>query len=411
MIATSTIADAVFTDAAATKRFLAECLARLRIHRRLLCAGVKCLYAVCAEIPTRASSTTAAPGSRADGSHAPARGSLDDLDDGAVPFAQLTQRECHSLALGRPVGDYLSYPHTLRALGQLAAPELGRAIAGCIDAMEALDRDAVVLREVASLPERTNAVDRPPWSVGAELDELRAVAGDLARLAEGPLPNTDTPDNPVRQPAVLLGDSTVRSGSSLAGRRRLVLAAAQAAGHRSRLQTPFDRLRVRAVHTIDVVLRRLLVPPASLPLYEIAYYGNESARALQASMSGHPRSVLKMALGRPQRFLGDACGAAGEEGTLSARLPDTSIAYLLHLECGRLINMHDWMCAFAAVVAAQPPSKKPSKRRSSHAQHDAIDETLQARFARAVSELQLMGFIKATERKTDHVTRLTFGSV
>ena len=32
-----------------------------------------------------------------------------------------------------------------------------------------------------------------------------------------------------------------------------------------------------------------------------------------------------------------------------------------------------------------------------------------ARFIRAVSELQFLGFVKATKRKTDHVERLTWG--
>jgi origin recognition complex subunit 3 len=33
----------------------------------------------------------------------------------------------------------------------------------------------------------------------------------------------------------------------------------------------------------------------------------------------------------------------------------------------------------------------------------------QARFARVVAELQILGFIKTSSKKTDHVARLTFG--
>jgi origin recognition complex subunit 3 len=36
---------------------------------------------------------------------------------------------------------------------------------------------------------------------------------------------------------------------------------------------------------------------------------------------------------------------------------------------------------------------------------------LQARFARAVSELQFLGLVKPTKRKQDHVARLTWGYV
>ena len=37
-----------------------------------------------------------------------------------------------------------------------------------------------------------------------------------------------------------------------------------------------------------------------------------------------------------------------------------------------------------------------------------VDPRLHARFSRAVSELQFLGFIKPSKRKTDHVERLTF---
>ena len=33
-------------------------------------------------------------------------------------------------------------------------------------------------------------------------------------------------------------------------------------------------------------------------------------------------------------------------------MPDLCIVYKLHLECGKLINLFDWMQAFRAVVGA-----------------------------------------------------------
>jgi origin recognition complex subunit 3 len=72
---------------------------------------------------------------------------------------------------------------------------------------------------------------------------------------------------------------------------------------------------------------------------------------------------------------------------------DVSILYKLHLECGRLINLYDWFVAFKSIV--DPKETQESK-------------TLQIRFMKATTELQFMGFIKPTERKTDHVERLTW---
>ena len=37
-----------------------------------------------------------------------------------------------------------------------------------------------------------------------------------------------------------------------------------------------------------------------------------------------------------------------------------------------------------------------------------VSDRMHARFSRAVSELQFLGFIKPSKRKTDHVERLTF---
>lgn len=76
-------------------------------------------------------------------------------------------------------------------------------------------------------------------------------------------------------------------------------------------------------------------------------------------------------------------------------MPDTAILFKLHEECGRLINLYDWLHAFTEIVA---PGEQP-------------DRTMQARFMQGVMELQHLGFIKKTGRKTDHVSRLTWGQL
>ncbi|CAG9127121.1 unnamed protein product [Plutella xylostella] len=40
--------------------------------------------------------------------------------------------------------------------------------------------------------------------------------------------------------------------------------------------------------------------------------------------------------------------------------------------------------------------------------YDLLEATLKVRFTRAVAELQFLGFIKTSKRKTDHVMRLTW---
>lgn len=97
-------------------------------------------------------------------------------------------------------------------------------------------------------------------------------------------------------------------------------------------------------------------------------------------------------------------------------LPDIAIAYQLHLECGKLINLHDWLQAFASVVELVPPkaedeSGEAADNSSKTPKTAAAREPsllTQARFARAVAELQFLGFVKPSTRKADHVARLTW---
>uniref|UniRef100_A0A8C9RU53 Origin recognition complex subunit 3 n=1 Tax=Scleropages formosus TaxID=113540 RepID=A0A8C9RU53_SCLFO len=92
-----------------------------------------------------------------------------------------------------------------------------------------------------------------------------------------------------------------------------------------------------------------------------------------------------------------------DSGIISSAAPDICIIYKLHLECGRLINLYDWLEAYATVATAAE-GKDPSA-----IEGGKVDELKHARFIRAVSELEFLGFVKSTKQKTDHVARLTWG--
>uniref|UniRef100_W5NJX2 Origin recognition complex subunit 3 n=1 Tax=Lepisosteus oculatus TaxID=7918 RepID=W5NJX2_LEPOC len=92
-----------------------------------------------------------------------------------------------------------------------------------------------------------------------------------------------------------------------------------------------------------------------------------------------------------------------EEGAISNAAPDICIVYKLHLECGRLINLYDWLEAYRTVVAAAEGKDRDGTEAGT------FDEEKHARFIRAVSELEFLGFVKNTKQKTDHVARLTWG--
>jgi len=57
--------------------------------------------------------------------------------------------------------------------------------------------------------------------------------------------------------------------------------------------------------------------------------------------------------------------------------------------------LYDWLQAFSTVIEANEDE-------------DDISSEIHARFARAVAELQLLGYVKPTKKKADTVARLTY---
>ncbi|KAK0153350.1 Origin recognition complex subunit 3 [Merluccius polli] len=134
--------------------------------------------------------------------------------------------------------------------------------------------------------------------------------------------------------------------------------------------------------------RSYLAPPETQPLYEVCYYS--SSTVLRRHLNATPRTSIQTALSSPYHYLQND-KLLTEDGVSNAA-PDICIVHKLHLECGRLINLYDWLEAYATVVSAAE-GKDP----------DSED------YGKAVSELEFLGFIKSTKQKTDHVARLTWG--
>ncbi|XP_055981059.1 origin recognition complex subunit 3 isoform X2 [Sorex fumeus] len=168
----------------------------------------------------------------------------------------------------------------------------------------------------------------------------------------------------------------------------------------SKKQTKFEVLREKVVNFIDSLVREHLVPPETQPLHEVVYFS--AAHVLREHLNAAPRIALHTALNNPYYYLKNEA-LKTEEGCIPNVAPDICIAYKLHLECSRLINLVDWSEAFATVVTAAEQMDVNSVT------SEERNEIIHARFIRAVSELELLGFIKPTKQKTDHVARLTWG--
>uniref|UniRef100_A0A8D0KFZ6 Origin recognition complex subunit 3 n=1 Tax=Salvator merianae TaxID=96440 RepID=A0A8D0KFZ6_SALMN len=163
--------------------------------------------------------------------------------------------------------------------------------------------------------------------------------------------------------------------------------------------TKFEVLRFDVVDFIDGLVRHFLAPAEMQTLNEVMYF--REASVLREHLNAAPRVALHTALNDPNFYLKSEA-LKSDVGCISNTAPDICIAYKLHLECGRLINLVDWLEAFSTVVLVAENTDSTAK--------DQIDDVIHARFIRAVSELELLGFIKPTKQKPDHVARLTWGS-
>ncbi|KAI9347169.1 origin recognition complex subunit 3 N-terminus-domain-containing protein [Zopfochytrium polystomum] len=131
-----------------------------------------------------------------------------------------------------------------------------------------------------------------------------------------------------------------------------------------------------------------------LPFCEIYQFGDW--KHLKRSFMPQPRAVVKIALQSPKLYLGcSRCGA--DPRTSDCESEDISLVYCLHLECGHLINLYDLLTSFSLIVKSRSPNTP--------------DVEIQARFVKAVAELEFLGFVKQTSRKTDHLQRLTWSSI
>jgi len=158
---------------------------------------------------------------------------------------------------------------------------------------------------------------------------------------------------------------------------------------------PYDTIRTEVVSALLAAFTEHLIPPSSLPLHEVTTF--TSLAAVKRHLVGAPRAALHTALTQPGEYLRVPELAISDPGEIPATFPDLAIGYKLHLECPRLINVFDWLTCWNSIVTGEEDD------------HAEIPARQQARFARVVAELQMLGFIKSSNKKTDHVARLTFG--
>ncbi|KAH9484392.1 Origin recognition complex subunit 3 [Psilocybe cubensis] len=177
-----------------------------------------------------------------------------------------------------------------------------------------------------------------------------------------------------------------------------------------------------------------LRPLEDCELWDVWYTGHTpfSSELLNPSI----RASMMSGLLRPHDFAVDFSIPLKEPPPEKAiwELPDTSILFKRYLDSGRMINVYDWFESFKTVLDTQREKIQdlqvqepatPKKRRGQKSKMQPVEKQetpkamtaeeeekwnleVQARFVRALHELDYLGFIKHTGRKADHVLRTYF---
>ncbi|XP_035686043.1 origin recognition complex subunit 3-like [Branchiostoma floridae] len=275
-------------------------------------------------------------------------------------------RELYSLVLESNVWETQGYKDAFNLLRLMARDDLVSVLGQCVEKLEGWTES----------------------DVSDVIMEVQTYMAQLDSLGDG---SQEEQEEPEERPKERLSKTTKLH--DLQNRLR------ESAKQKKKL-TKYEVLRNKILDYLDEIFRTHLPSPTTLPLHEVYYY---RVSTLRRHMNAAPRAAIQTALSNPYYYLQDET-LKSEDGTIPNTAPDVCIAYKLHLECGRLINLYDWLQAFVMLVHSGEENDGAGTSKQ-----NKVDEVLQARFIRAVSELQFLGFIKPTKRKTDHVARLTWG--
>ncbi|XP_069052563.1 origin recognition complex subunit 3 [Lepisosteus oculatus] len=281
-------------------------------------------------------------------------------------------RELHVTCLERNVWECEEYASALQLLRILAKDELVAALRQCSGILE-----SVKSKELRCVSEQLNDF------IGRfeQLDKDRSAEGECTEEGEDASPRP-----------------RLQKKTDLFHLQKTLLEMKES--RRTKKLSRFEVLRNEALDFIETLVKKHLVPPEAQALHEVCYYSSHGT--VRCRLNAAPRTSIQTALSSPYCYLqNDALKS--EEGAISNAAPDICIVYKLHLECGRLINLYDWLEAYRTVVAAAEGKDRDGTEAGT------FDEEKHARFIRAVSELEFLGFVKNTKQKTDHVARLTWG--
>lgn len=111
----------------------------------------------------------------------------------------------------------------------------------------------------------------------------------------------------------------------------------------------YERVLWECIDYIHNIFEKHLVPFTKGPVFNELYVFSD-CNSVRRHIVGAPRSALHNALSNPCHYLQCKCCALRDDEQILPAMPDISVAYKLHLECNKFINLFDWLQSFAMVI-------------------------------------------------------------
>ncbi|CAH1997447.1 unnamed protein product [Acanthoscelides obtectus] len=278
-------------------------------------------------------------------------------------------RELYAVAVSRDITKSDEYKESFQLLGFLSKVELISKLSAIIDILS----PKLTSVEQNKIAEFVNKLEQYLKSMNDfNMEELQDAVEEIETEA--------------------LADETIDSRQQF--REKLLGMAKQKS---AKQLNKYEQLRKEVLDLLSNAFEEYLVEPKSFYLHEIFFFDDVS---IQNNIVGTHRTAIHNALNDPQYYLQCSCCEIPNSTSIRHTMPDICIAYKLHLECGKMINLYDWLQAFLSIVDPSDADEESDRY---------VKPELQARFTQIVTELEYLGFIKNSKRKADHVARLTWG--
>lgn len=111
----------------------------------------------------------------------------------------------------------------------------------------------------------------------------------------------------------------------------------------------YERLLCECLDYIYEVFERHLIPFSKGPLFTEIFLFTD-CNSVRRHIVGAPRSSIHNALVNPVHYLQCNCCTIKENEQILSTMPDICVAYKLHLECNKFINLFDWLQSFSMVI-------------------------------------------------------------